>query len=179
VFDVYRGVVGYVRVVSETDGSESPNHVDEQPRSPRNQGGGRGYPKMLVQEQLNPGDVGLFHRKIIKSTADIKSATLLPTSAIPRASRFSGFRKFHSDVFSGIYPINTGGTSKHLKTAIGKLRLNDAAFVYQPESSVALGFRLSLRISRLTPHGASFRNGSGGSTTWTSSRPVQALCMRC
>src|SRR5437763_154286 len=42
-------------------------------------------------------------------------------------------------VFSGIYPINTGDF-EHLKTAIGKLRLNDAAFVYQPESSVALGF---------------------------------------
>ena len=42
-------------------------------------------------------------------------------------------------VFSGIYPINTGDF-EHLKTAIGKLRLNDSAFVYQPESSVALGF---------------------------------------
>ena len=42
-------------------------------------------------------------------------------------------------VFSGIYPINTADF-EHLKTAIGKMRLNDAAFVYQPESSVALGF---------------------------------------
>src|SRR5262245_62643187 len=42
-------------------------------------------------------------------------------------------------VLSLIYPINTG-EFEHLKTAIGKLRLNDAAFVYQPESSVALGF---------------------------------------
>ena len=42
-------------------------------------------------------------------------------------------------VFSGIYPINTADF-EHLKTAIGKLRLNDSAFVYQPESSVALGF---------------------------------------
>ena len=42
-------------------------------------------------------------------------------------------------VFSGIYPINTGDF-EHLKTAIGKLRLNDSAFIYTPESSVALGF---------------------------------------
>ena len=55
-------------------------------------------------------------------------------------------------VFSGIYPINTGDF-EHLKTAIGKLRLNDSAFVYQPESSVALGFRISLRLSRLAAHG--------------------------
>ena len=55
-------------------------------------------------------------------------------------------------VFSGIYPINTGDF-EHLKTAIGKLRLNDSAFVYQPESSVALGFRISLRVPRVASHG--------------------------
>ena len=42
-------------------------------------------------------------------------------------------------VFSGIYPINTGDF-EHLKGAIAKLRLNDSAFIYTPESSVALGF---------------------------------------
>ena len=42
-------------------------------------------------------------------------------------------------VFSGIYPINTADF-EHLKAAMGKLQLNDAAFVYQAESSVALGF---------------------------------------
>ena len=42
-------------------------------------------------------------------------------------------------VFSGIYPINTGDF-EHLKTAIAKLQLNDSAFVYQAETSVALGF---------------------------------------
>src|SRR5205823_11978312 len=42
-------------------------------------------------------------------------------------------------VFSGIYPINTGDFDQ-LKSAIGKLRLNDSAFIYAPESSVAIGF---------------------------------------
>ena len=42
-------------------------------------------------------------------------------------------------VFSGIYPINTGDF-EHLKIAMGKLQINDSAFVYQAESSVALGF---------------------------------------
>ena len=50
-----------------------------------------------------------------------------------------GFQEIHPMVFSGIYPINTGDF-EHLKTAIGKLRLNDSAFIYTPESSVALGF---------------------------------------
>jgi len=57
----------------------------------------------------------------------------------PAKEPLPGFQEIHPMVFSGIYPINTADF-EHLKTAIGKLRLNDAAFVYQPESSVALGF---------------------------------------
>ena len=57
----------------------------------------------------------------------------------PAKEPLPGFQEIHPMVFSGIYPINTADF-EHLKTAIGKLRLNDSAFVYQPESSVALGF---------------------------------------
>src|SRR4029450_1067983 len=52
--------------------------------------------------------------------------------------------------FSGIYPINTGDF-EHLKTAIAKLRLNDSAFVYQPESSVALGLGFRCVFPGLLP----------------------------
>jgi GTP-binding protein LepA len=108
VFDVYRGVVGYVRVVSGT------------------------------MEKLNPGDVGYFIANI-KTTADIKIGDTITDQRHPARVPLPGFQEIHPMVFSGIYPINTGDF-EHLKTAIGKLRLNDAAFVYQPESSVALGF---------------------------------------
>ena len=57
----------------------------------------------------------------------------------PAREPLPGFQEIHPMVFSGIYPINTGDF-EHLKTAIGKLRLNDSAFIYHPESSVALGF---------------------------------------
>ena len=57
----------------------------------------------------------------------------------PAKEPLPGFQEIHPMVFSGIYPINTADF-EHLKTAIGKLRMNDSAFVYQPESSVALGF---------------------------------------
>src|SRR5207247_2971046 len=50
-----------------------------------------------------------------------------------------GFQEIHPMVFSGIYPINTGDY-EHLKANLGKLQLNDSAFVYQAETSVALGF---------------------------------------
>src|SRR5213596_1568930 len=56
----------------------------------------------------------------------------------PARDPLPGFQEIHPMVFSGIYPINTGDF-EHLKVAIGKLRLNDAAFIYTPESSVALG----------------------------------------
>src|SRR3977135_760976 len=57
----------------------------------------------------------------------------------PAREPLSGFQEIHPMVFSGIYPINTGDFEQ-LKTAIGKLRLNDSAFIYTPERSVALGF---------------------------------------
>ena len=56
-----------------------------------------------------------------------------PSPALP------GFKEIHPMVFSGIYPINTGDY-EHLKANLAKLQLNDSAFVYQPETSVALGF---------------------------------------
>src|SRR5438477_9185994 len=138
VFDVYRGVVGYVRVVS---GTMEANHaimlMNNNSRYEIKEVGVF-TPKMLPQEKLNPGDVGYFIANI-KTTADIKIGDTITDQRHPARESLPGFQEIHPMVFSGIYPINTGDF-EHLKTAIGKLRLNDAAFVYQPESSVALGF---------------------------------------
>jgi GTP-binding protein LepA len=138
VFDVYRGVIGYVRVVS---GTMEANHAIMLMRNNARyeiKEVGVFTPKMRVQEQLNPGDVGYFIANI-KSTADIKIGDTITDQRHPAREPLLGFQEIHPMVFSGIYPINTGDF-EHLKTAIGKLRLNDSAFVYQPESSVALGF---------------------------------------
>ena len=138
VFDVYRGVIGYVRVVSGT--MEANHAIMLMSNNARHEIKEVGVftPKMRVQEQLNPGDVGYFIANI-KSTADIKIGDTITDQRHPARQPLLGFQQIHPMVFSGIYPINTGDF-EHLKTAIGKLRLNDAAFVYQPESSVALGF---------------------------------------
>jgi GTP-binding protein LepA len=138
VFDVYRGVVGYVRVVSGTIEAGHgimlmSNHARYEIKEV-----GVFTPKMLPQQNLNPGDVGYFIANI-KTTADIKIGDTITDQRHPAREPLPGFQEIHPMVFSGIYPINTGDF-EHLKTAIGKLRLNDAAFVYQPESSVALGF---------------------------------------
>ena len=138
VFDVYRGVVGYVRMVSGT--MEAGHGITLMSNNARYEIKEVGVftPKMRVQEQLNPGDVGYFIANI-KSTADMKIGDTITDQRHPARDPLPGFQEIHPMVFSGIYPINTGDF-EHLKTAIGKLRLNDAAFVYQPESSVALGF---------------------------------------
>src|SRR5712671_6628436 len=138
VFDVYRGVVGYVRVVS---GTMEANHAITLMRNNARyeiKEVGVFTPKMLAQEKLNPGDVGYFIANI-KSTADMKIGDTITDQHHPAHEALPGFQEIHPMVFSGIYPINTGDF-EHLKTAIAKLRLNDSAFIYQPESSVALGF---------------------------------------
>jgi GTP-binding protein LepA len=138
VFDVYRGVVGYVRVVSGT--MESGRGIMLMSNNARHEIKEVGVftPKMRVQDRLNPGDVGYFIANI-KSTADMKIGDTITDQRHSAREPLPGFQEIHPMVFSGIYPINTGDF-EHLKTAIGKLRLNDSAFVYQSESSVALGF---------------------------------------
>ncbi len=126
VFDVYRGVVGYVRVFSGT--TEADHAITLMSNNARYEIKEVGVftPKMLVQPKLNPGDVGYFIANI-KTTADIKIGDTITDQRHPAREALPGFQQIHPMVFSGIYPINTGDF-EHLKTAIGKLRLNDAAF---------------------------------------------------
>jgi len=94
-------------------------------------------PKPYVREKLGTGETGYFTANI-KSPKDVKMGDTLtdlrhPSPALP------GFQDVRPMVFSGIYPINTADY-EHLKANLEKLQLNDSAFVYQSESSVALGF---------------------------------------
>ena len=138
VFDIYRGVVAYVRVFSgRIEADQAVKLINNDARYEIKEVGVF-TPKMLSQAKLEAGDVGYFIANI-KSTADIKIGDTITDQRNPAREPLPGFQEIHPMVFSGIYPINTGDF-EHLKTAIGKLRLNDSAFVYQPESSVALGF---------------------------------------
>src|SRR4030095_13168921 len=138
VFDIYRGVVGYVGVVSgKSEASQAIKVMSNDSRYEIKEVGVF-TPKMYPQPRLNAGDVGYFIANI-KSTADMKIGDTITDQRTSARAPLPGFQEIHPMVFSGIYPINTGDF-EHLKTAIAKLRLNDAAFIYQPESSVALGF---------------------------------------
>ncbi|MEY2487913.1 MAG: GTP-binding protein LepA [Verrucomicrobiota bacterium] len=138
VFDVYRGVVGYVRVVSGKIEQGQAIKLMNNDTKYEIKEVGVFTPKMYEQARLNPGDVGYFIANI-KTTADMKIGDTITDQRNPAREALPGFQEIHPMVFSGIYPINTGDF-EHLKGAIAKLRLNDSAFVYAPESSVALGF---------------------------------------
>src|SRR6202795_2407538 len=138
VFDVYRGVVGYVRVVSGTMEANHAIMLMSNDARYEIKEVGVFTPKMFVQPGLEAGDVGYFIANI-KTTADMKIGDTITDQRNPNRAPLPGFQEIHPMVFSGIYPINTSDF-EHLKAAIAKLRLNDSAFIYAPESSVALGF---------------------------------------
>jgi GTP-binding protein LepA len=138
VFDIYRGVVSYVRMFSgrvEQGSQIKFLHTNKQYEVKEV---GRFIPKMQAVESLQTGDTGYIIANI-KSTLEIKIGDTLTDARFPAKEALPGFQEIHPMVFSGIYPINTADFER-LKMALGKLQLNDAAFVFTPESSVALGF---------------------------------------
>lgn len=138
VFDIYRGVVAYSRVFSGRIVPGQAVRLMSTGKSYEIKEVGIFTPKPLAQESLEEGDVGYFIANI-KSTSEIKIGDTLTEQRNPAAEQLPGFQEIHPMVFSGIYPINTADF-EHLKTALGKLQINDSAFVYQAENSVALGF---------------------------------------
>jgi GTP-binding protein LepA len=138
VFDIYRGVVAYARIFS---GSLVPGQAVKLMSTSNHyeiKEVGIFIPKQLAQPKLEAGHVGYFIANI-KTTADIKIGDTLTEQRNSAVEPLEGFQEIHPMVFSGIYPINTADF-EHLKTALGKLQINDSAFVYQAESSIALGF---------------------------------------
>ena len=140
-FDGYRGVVIYTRVMEGTIKAGDPvklmstNEAYEVKEvgvfKPQN-------PKFFARDKLIAGDIGYVIANI-KTSAEVKVGDTLTGTRQPATEPLPGFQVVQPMVFSGIYPINTADF-EHLKAAMAKLQLNDAAFQFMPESSVALGF---------------------------------------
>jgi GTP-binding protein LepA len=94
-------------------------------------------PKPVAVEELAAGEVG-FVVANIKEVADARVGDTVVEAARP-AAPLPGFEAIKAMVFAGLYPVSANDYEL-LRDALGKLRLNDAAFFYDPESSVALGF---------------------------------------
>jgi GTP-binding protein LepA len=93
---------------------------------------------MVGCDKLESGDVGYVIANV-KSTADVKIGDTITETRNPAKEPLPGFKEIHPMVFSGIYPVTTDDFES-LKAAMGKLQINDSAFTYMAESSVALGF---------------------------------------
>ncbi len=136
-FDTYKGVVIHVRIFNGELKPGMQVRLLHSGRSVEVKEVGSFNPKPYPREKLEVGETGYFTANI-KSPKEVKMGDTITDSRIASPT-LPGFQEIHPMVFSGIYPINTSDY-EHLKANMGKLQLNDSAFVYQPETSVALGF---------------------------------------
>ena len=140
VYDTYRGVVTYVRVI---DGQLDPREriVDDvDPGHPRAARDRRHLAPSRCPAQGPRRRRGrLPHHRREGRAPVARSATRSPTPRKPATEALGGYRDPKPMVFSGLYPID-GSDYPDLREALDKLKLNDAALVYEPETSAALGF---------------------------------------
>ncbi len=137
-YDAYRGVIILTRVI---DGVLRPG------LKIRLMAKGQEYdveqvgvfsPKPTVVDELSAGEVG-FVFAAIKNVADAQIGDTITEAARPTAEPFPGFKESKPMVFAGLYPVE-GSEYPELRDALEKLRLNDASFFFEPETSAALGF---------------------------------------
>lgn len=95
-------------------------------------------PKMKPVDRLSSGEAGYMIAGI-KNVSDTRIGDTITDSIRPASSPCPGYKEIKPLVFSGLYPTDMG-QYEQLKDALEKLRLNDSSFVYEPESSTALGF---------------------------------------
>lgn len=95
-------------------------------------------PKMIPVEQLGPGEIG-FITASIKEVADTRVGDTITEDKNPTAEALPGFKPAQPVVFCGLFPVDAADF-EDLRSAMGKLRLNDASFSFEMETSAALGF---------------------------------------
>src|SRR5687767_4517122 len=95
-------------------------------------------PKMVAVDELGPGEVG-FITASIKEVADTRVGDTITEDKRPTAQALPGFKPAQPVVFCGLFPVDAADF-EDLRAAMGKLRLNDASFSFEMESSAALGF---------------------------------------
>ena len=137
-YDAYLGVVVLVRIV---DGTLKKGMTIRMMRTDARHGVDRvGFftPKMVDIGELGPGEIG-FLTGSIKEVADTRVGDTITDDRRPAAEALPGFKPAQPVVFCGLFPVDAADF-ENLRAAIGKLRLNDASFTYEMETSAALGF---------------------------------------
>ncbi|ALD12759.1 translation elongation factor 4 [Clavibacter capsici] len=138
VYDAYRGVVTYVRMI---DGKLSPREKIAMMSTRATHEIleiGVSSPEPTPSDGLGVGEVGYLITGV-KDVRQSKVGDTVTTAARPATEALPGYTEPLPMVFSGLYPID-GSDYPDLRDALDKLKLSDAALVYEPETSVALGF---------------------------------------
>ena len=138
VYDVYRGVVAYVRVVDGSLKARAPIRFMVAGHDAEADEIGIMAPDSTPVVELFTGEVGYLISGI-KDVSLVKVGDTVTPRPAPDVEALPGYREPKPMVFAGIYPIN-GDDFPLLRDALDKLKLNDGALVYEPESSGALGF---------------------------------------
>ena len=137
-YDAYRGVICYLRVFSGTFSLNAGLSMMSDQRKTQVKELGTFVPAPSPQPTLKEGEVGYVVTGI-RDVADIKIGDTITLTESPAEEMLPGYKEVRPMVFSGLYPLDTSDYEK-LKRSVGKLRLNDASFSFQAETSVALGF---------------------------------------
>ena len=138
LFDTFRGVIIHVRLMS---GRVSPGmkvRLMYTGKAFEVQEVGCFVPDARPRDRLLPGEVGYIIANI-KDSGDVRIGDTLTDDRRPARAPLPGFKRLRPMVFSGFHPVATT-EYENLKSALNRLRLNDPAFSYEPENSVALGF---------------------------------------
>jgi len=137
-YDAYLGVVVLLRVVDGTLRRGQRIHLMGTDASYEVDKIGVFTPKMRDATELGPGEIG-FLTASIKEVADTRVGDTITDAKRPTAAPLPGFRPAIPVVFCGLFPVDAADFET-LRAAMGKLRLNDASFTYEMETSAALGF---------------------------------------
>ena len=138
MFDIYRGVMIFVRVINGSikKGTKMKFMVTNKVFEVEEIGVFK--PKMEKSDRLSAGEVGYIAANI-KEVRDAKVGDTITDETNPTAEALPGFKDVLPMVFCGLYPVSTDDYAK-LKEALSKLKLSDAALSYEPETSLALSF---------------------------------------
>jgi len=137
-YDSYRGVIVLFRVIQGTVKKGQKIKFFNTGRDYQVETLGVNRPAPTAIDELSVGEVG-FLTASIKTVADVQIGDTITDAQNPAEEALPGFQEVKPMVFSGLYPIDAA-QYEELRDAMDKLRLNDASFFYEPESSTALGF---------------------------------------
>jgi GTP-binding protein LepA len=137
-YDSYRGVIVLFRVIDGVVKKGTKIKFFNTGREYLVEMIGVNRPRPTPIDTLGPGEVG-FLTASIKTVADVQIGDTITESARPVDTPFPGFQEVKPMVFAGLYPTDSA-QYEDLRDAMEKLRLNDASFFFEPESSTALGF---------------------------------------